>query len=78
MVVSGLQVISAAVRQQPFEALPATLVLQGQVWALVREGLLVTDEYQVDRVFLVCEPSTYYFRIMTRGEWMPVLIGERF
>jgi hypothetical protein len=60
---------------------PATLVLEGQVWALIREGirgLLVTDERGVDRVYLVCEPATYYYRVMTRGEWMPVLIGERF
>jgi hypothetical protein len=60
---------------------PATLVLEGEVWVLVREGLrglLVTDENQVERVYLVCEPSTYYYRIMTRGDWMPVLIGERF
>jgi hypothetical protein len=61
--------------------IPATLILEGQVWALIREGirgLLVTDESGVNRVYLACEPATYYYRVMTRGEWMPVLIGERF
>jgi hypothetical protein len=61
--------------------IPATLILEGQVWALIREGirgLLVTDESGVDRVYLVCEPATYYYRVMTRGGWIPVLIGERF
>jgi hypothetical protein len=24
------------------------------------------------------EPASYYYRVMTRSEWMPVLIGERF
>jgi len=60
---------------------PATLVLEGAVWVLVREGLwglLVTDESCIDHVYLICEPSSYYYRVMTRGEWMPVLIGERF
>jgi hypothetical protein len=27
-------------------------------------------------VYLMCEPSTRYYQIMTRSEWMPVLIGE--
>jgi hypothetical protein len=60
---------------------PATLVLEGEVWTLIREGIqgvLVTDEQGLDRVYVVCEPATYYCRVMTRGEWMPVLIGERF
>jgi hypothetical protein len=61
--------------------IPASLVLEGKVWALLREGmrgLLVTDEAGVERVYIICEPSTYYYRVMTRSNWMPVLIGERF
>lgn len=27
-------------------------------------------------VYLVCEPSTRYYRVMTRADWMPVLIDE--
>jgi hypothetical protein len=60
---------------------PSSLILEGSVWALVQEGIqaiLVTDEYQQDRVFTLCEPASYYYRVMTRGEWMPLLINERF
>jgi hypothetical protein len=27
-------------------------------------------------VYLVCEPATRSYRMMTRAEWMPALIGE--
>jgi hypothetical protein len=27
-------------------------------------------------VFLVTEPATRYYRVMTRAEWMPALVGE--
>jgi hypothetical protein len=27
-------------------------------------------------VFMLCEPSTRYYRVMTRAEWMPALVGE--
>lgn len=61
--------------------IPATMGLENGVWYHIREGirgLLVTDENQVDRVYMICEPATYYYRVMTRSDWMPVLIGERF
>src|SRR5262245_34070930 len=59
---------------------PASLGLDGQVWYQVREGargLLVRDEQGVSRVYLMCERATHYYQVMTRGKWMPVLIGER-
>jgi hypothetical protein len=65
---------------QPVD-IPATMGLENGVWYQIREGirgLLVTDEAGVDRVYMICEPSTYYYRIMTRSNWMPVLIGERY
>src|SRR5260370_22488332 len=61
--------------------IPATMGLENGVWYQIREGirgLLVTDEAGVDRVYMICEPSTYYYRVMTRSDWMPVLINERF
>ena len=61
--------------------IPATLILEGQVWAFVQQGLhglLVSDEHGAERVYVICEPASYYFKVMTRGLWMPVLIGERF
>ena len=29
------------------------------------------------RAYLVCEPASHYYAVMTRSAWMPVLIGER-
>jgi hypothetical protein len=40
--------------------------------------VLVRDEAKVARVYLICEPASYPYRVMTCSEWMPVLIGERF
>ena len=39
--------------------------------------MLVSDEGGAARVYLVCEPASHYYAVMTRSEWMPVLIGER-
>lgn len=61
--------------------IPATLILEGAVWTFVTQGLrglLATDENMADHVYVICEPASYYYRVMTRGEWMPVLIGESF
>lgn len=61
---------------------PCCLILEGGVWALVREGveaILVRDERDIERVYLLVEAASHYWQIMTRGQWMPVLIGgERF
>jgi hypothetical protein len=27
-------------------------------------------------VYMICEPATRYYRVMTRSAWMPALIGE--
>jgi hypothetical protein len=59
---------------------PATMLLDGNVWYCVRQGfqaLLVRDEHGIERVFGIAEEASYYYRIMTRGKWMPLLIGER-
>jgi hypothetical protein len=49
------------------------------VWFRVRQGmkgLLVRDRRGNPVVFMEAEPSTRYYRVMTRAEWMPVLISE--
>jgi hypothetical protein len=61
--------------------IPATMGLENGVWYQVRQGirgLLVRDEQGTPRVYMICEPASYYYRVMTRSHWMPVLIGERF
>jgi hypothetical protein len=50
------------------------------VWVSIRDGLrglLMTDENGIDRAHVIVEPATYYYRIMTRADWMPVLIGDQ-
>ena len=52
----------------------AASVLDNGVWYRVHQGLrglLARGE-----VFVVVEPSSYYYRVMTKRERMPVLIGE--
>ena len=49
------------------------------VWFRIREGVrgvLVRDEQERPRVFMICEPSTRYYRVMTRSDRMPELIDE--
>jgi hypothetical protein len=58
---------------------PATYGFANGVWFRVRQGmrgLLVRDRGGVPAVYLVCEPATRYYRVMTRAEWMPTLIDE--
>src|SRR5262245_13756446 len=60
--------------------IPATLGLEGGVWFLVRQGIrgvLVRDEHGREAVYMLCEPASHYFQVMTRSSRMPVLIGER-
>jgi hypothetical protein len=69
----------AAVGAEEVE-IPASLGLDGGIWFAIREGirgLLVRDERDVPRVYVLCEPASHYYRIMTKSQWMPVLIGER-
>jgi hypothetical protein len=48
-------------------------VVQGQAGGA---GLLVRTRAGEPVVYVICEPSTRYYRVMTRAEWMPVLIDE--
>jgi hypothetical protein len=61
--------------------IPATMGLDRGVWYRIRQGirgLVVADERGCPRVYVICEPSSHYYQIMTRGSrWMPALIDER-
>lgn len=66
------------VEPEPVEV-PAHYALMKGVWYRVKQGvrgLVVRTQAGEPVVYLVCEPSTRYYRVMTRAEWMPVLIGE--
>jgi hypothetical protein len=59
--------------------IPATLGLDRGVWYRVREGVhgvLVWDEEDRPAVYVLVEPSTHYYGVMTRSVWMPVLVNE--
>jgi hypothetical protein len=60
--------------------IPAMMGLENGVWFKIQEGiqgLLVYDETGVAVVYMICEPATHYYEIMTKSKRMPVLIGER-
>lgn len=58
---------------------PARYALMNGVWYKVTrgvQGLVVRTRAGEPVVYLLCEPSTRYYRVMTRADWMPVLVGE--
>src|SRR3954471_18553323 len=60
--------------------IPASFGLERRgVWFLIEtgiRGLLVPDERGWAVCYMICEPSTHYYRIMTGSERMPVLIDQ--
>jgi hypothetical protein len=60
--------------------IPATMGLENGIWYRVRQGmrgLLAFDERGRPAVYMLCEPASHYYQIMTRSRRMPVLINER-
>lgn len=60
--------------------IPATLGMERGVWYRIRQGirgLLVPDERGIAVAYMICEPSSHYYQVMTRSDRMPVLIEER-
>jgi hypothetical protein len=56
--------------------IPATLALERGVWFRVRQeirGLLVPDERGIAVAYMICEPASHYYQVMTRSDRMPVL-----
>jgi hypothetical protein len=61
--------------------IPATMGLDQGIWYRVRQGmrgLVVHDERGCPRIYVICEPASHYYQVMTRGSrWMPALVNER-
>jgi hypothetical protein len=61
--------------------IPATGGLDGRgVWYLIEQGvrgLLVPDERGCAVAYMICEPASHYYNVMTGSRRMPVLIGQR-
>lgn len=61
--------------------IPASFGLERGIWFRIREGirgLLARDEHGLEAVYMLCEPASHYFGVMTRSTRMPLLIGERY
>ena len=59
--------------------IPAAMGLDRGVWLRVREGVrgvAVRDERGQAVVYVLVEPSTHYYQVMTRSAWMPSLVDE--
>ena len=64
--------------REPVE-IRASAGLDGGIWYRIRQGvrgLLVETPREV-AAFAIVEPASHYYKVMTRQERMPVLIGER-
>jgi hypothetical protein len=61
--------------------IPASYGLERRgVWYLIEvgiRGLLVPDERGCAVAYMICEPSSHYYQIMTGSPRMPVLIDQR-
>ncbi len=61
--------------------IPASYGLERRgVWFLIEvgiRGILVPDENGIAVCYMICEPASHYYRIMTGATRMPVLIGQR-
>jgi hypothetical protein len=60
--------------------IPATMGMDRGVWFAIREGVrgvAVRDEKGRNVAYVLVEPASHYYQVMTRSLWMPVLVGER-
>jgi hypothetical protein len=60
--------------------IPATFGLDRGRWYRVVQGirgLLVPDERGMAVVYMICEPASHYYKVMTRSDRMPVFIEQR-
>jgi hypothetical protein len=58
----------------------AAMGWENGVWFRIRRGVrgvLVRDERGRPTAYMVCEPASHYYAVMTRSKRMPALIGER-
>ena len=59
--------------------IPACCGFEKGVWSQVQEGLhgvAVRDEHGQPHAYVITQPATHYYAIMTRSERMPVLLNQ--
>lgn len=60
--------------------LPALFGLDSGIWYHIQEGIkgiLVRDEHGRPHVYMLTQPASHYYQVMTRNQRMPVMIGEQ-
>jgi hypothetical protein len=60
--------------------IPANFGWDKGVWYRITEGvrgIIVRDESNNQIVYILTEPASHYYQVMTRNNRMPVLCGER-
>ena len=66
-------------RPEPVD-IPANFGWDKGVWYRITEGvrgIIVRDESNNQIVYMLTEPASHYYQVMTRNKRMPVLCGER-
>lgn len=60
--------------------IPALFGLDSGIWYHIQEGMkgiLVRDEHGRPHVYMLTQPASHYYQVMTRNQRMPVMIGEQ-
>lgn len=66
------------IQSKPVEIIANRALVNG-IWFQIKKGIrgiLILDGKGSKRVLILTEPSTHYFKIMTRADRMPVLIDQ--
>jgi hypothetical protein len=77
---SGLEAQEVIIQAQALLH-PSTGLLHRNVWITVIEGIrgiCAFDEHGIATAYMVLEPSTDYYQIMSKSRMMPRLLGEAF
>lgn len=59
--------------------IPADFGLEKSVWFQIHEGLegvVVRDEQQKPHIYMLTQPASHYYEVMTRHERMPILVNQ--
>jgi hypothetical protein len=64
---------------EPVE-IPVTFGYEKGVWYHIQgaiRGVLVRDEESCPHVYMLTEPASHYYNVMTRSDRMPIFVGRR-
>jgi hypothetical protein len=65
---------------EPVE-IPAVLGQEKSVWFLIPEGglrgIIVHDERKQPHIYMITQPASHYYEVMTRNNRMPLFVGRQ-